>query len=220
MAAFPRLPLILRGVPARFAAVILVAGGFGGWAVGPSIWSEMPASTPSVAFAGKHADRLAFSGDESEIPVREARIYDTIAMFSQPQAEARPWSAVPVSATVQEAGIKPLRPTSTRVAAADAPRKAADIPAAKPLRAASIEPARVVQKRTDAPDAVRVLGWEVPGSQHLPTRRDASQALDRIGSGASAVGSGTVKAVSRTASLLGDGVSRAGNAIAGTFGLD
>ena len=218
MALLPRLPMMLRGVPARFAAVILVGSAFAGWAVGPSIWTATPASTPSVAFAGKHADRLAFSGDESEIPVREARIFDTIAMFAQPQTEARPWSQAPVAATALEAGIKPLRPAApTRLA--EAPRKAAE-PAAKPQRLAMTEPARPVAKRTEAPEGVRLLGWEVPGSRHLPTRRDASQALDKIGSGANAVGTGTVKAVSRTASLLGDGVSRAGTAIAGTLGLD
>lgn len=223
--AKPRLPVPLRGAPSRFAAVLLVGAAVAGGVWGHTAWrSDRGGETPaSFALAGKQPDRL-FSGDETEIPVREARIYDTIAMFSQPQAEARPWSQAPVSATAQEAGIRPavLRPVAMpKLAAAEPSRKAPDTAAAKPQRVAALESAaRGARAKAEASEPVRLLGWSVPGSQHLPSRKDAGRALDKVGDGAAAVGSGTVKVVSRTASALGNGVASAGNAIASTFGFN
>lgn len=215
MAVTFRLSSILRGVPARAGAVMLVAAAFGGWGVWPA--SRMPAP-PSLAIDRKHADRLAFGGDETHIPVREARIYDTIAMFAQPQAEPRAWSEAPVRASMQEAGI---RPTGSRGEAAAARRPSdAAMAMAKPVRTAGADTARAKPQLKDEPGTVSLLGWSVPGREYLPSRRDAARALDTVGTSAASVGSGTVRVVSRTASALGEGVMNAGSAIAGTLGLD
>lgn len=209
MAPHARLPSAFRGIPARLAVVALAAGAFGGWA----FWPSRPVPAPVAEPVGKHADRLAFSGDESEIPVREARIYDTLAMFSLPQAEPRPWSAAPVRATVREAGIRPvqIRPTSLPRLAAGAHR-----PWEKSIRVAAADP---VPAPVAPAESVKVLGWDVPGSRHLPTRQDAAHAFGKVGSGIAAVGSGAARAVSRSASALGGGVADAGNALAETLGL-
>ena len=202
-----RLSSMLHGVPARLGAVLLVAG-----VCGLSLWprAEAPSVPPTLTIDGKHGDRLAFSGgDETEIPVRESRIYDTIAMFAQPQAEPRPWSEAPVRATVAEAGIRPvpLRPV--------APQRLASRPSeGRPMRMASSEPPRPVARGREA-SPVTVFGWNIPGSQHLPSGHDAARAFDRVGNGAVALGSGTVQAVSN----VGGGVVRAGSAIADTLGF-
>ena len=212
MASTLRLPSVLHGVPARLSAVMLLTCACG-WTLWPK--AEIPSAPPTLAMDGKHGDRLAFSGgDETEIPVRESRIYDTIAMFAQPSAEPRAWSEAPVRATVAEAGIRPvtLRPTPPqRLAAARAGE-------AKPMRLASSEP-KLPSAKAREPQPVSVFGWSIPGSQHLPDGRDAAHALDRVGNGAVALGSGTIQAVSTTASSLGSGVSRARGAIADTLGL-
>lgn len=226
-----RLPRPLHGVPGRLAFVLILGAGLAGWSLWPA--TTVPTTPPSLALGGKHADRLAFSGDESEIPVREARIYDTIAMFAQPRTEPRPWSQAPVAATVQETGIKPapLRASALpRLAANDGTRRGPDAPAAtksaeaagpaKPTRMAAAEPARPTAKPGERADGLQLFGWDLPGSRHLPTRRDAAQALDKVGSSAAAVGSGTVRAVSHTAAILGDGVASAGNALADKLGLN
>ena len=216
--AVARLPSLLRGVPARLAAVAMVAGAFAGWAMWPS--AETPSAPAALALAGKHVDRLAFSGDEADIPVREARIYDTIAMFAQPRTEPRPWSEAPVPATVQEAGIRPmpLRPVAMpRLAAAEAARRP---DAARPARIAAADHVRPVQANRDLSEPVRVFGWTVPGSEHLPTRRDAAHVLGKVGDGAVAVGSGTANLVSRSATAVGTGLASAKTALAETLGLD
>ena len=207
MASTFRLPPVLHGVPARLGAVLLLASACG-WTLWPK--AEAPSLPPVLVADGKHGDRLAFSGgDETEIPVRESRIYDTIAMFAQPQAEPRAWSEAPVRATVAEAGIRPvaLRPV--------APQRLASRPLeGRPLRMAASEPPRPAARAREA-SQVAVFGWNIPGSQHLPSGRDAVRAFDRVGNGAVALGSGTVQVVSN----VGGGVARAGSAIADTFGF-
>ena len=220
-----RVSPLFRGVPARLGAVLLLAGGVGTWIGWPMI--EAPTAPASMTLAGKHGERLAFGGDESEIPVRDARIYDTIAMFAQPRIEPRPWSEAPVSATMRETGIKPvpLRPV-LRAAANEVSRRPADnLP--RLIQAASAERARLAAGEPEASRPVTVFGWDVPGSQHLPSRGAAVRVIDKVGSGAAAVGSGTVRVVSRSASAVGDGVATvgdkvasAGSAIARTIGLD
>lgn len=214
MAVTFRLPSMLRGVPARAGTVMLLAA-FGAWSLWPASQHPTP---PLLAIDGKHGDRLAFAGDETHIPIREARIYDTIAMFAQPQVEPRAWSEAAVRATMQEAGIKPTMPRGE----ANAARRAPDtlMAASKPIRTAAADAARPKAQPKDEAAPISLLGWNVPGSDYLPTRRDAARALDTVGNSAATVGVGTVRVVSRTASALGDGVMNAGSAIAGKLGLD
>lgn len=216
--AMVRLPLVLRGVPARLGAVLLLAGAVGTWTVWPE--RSLTGKPPALALEGKHLDRLAFAGDETDIPVRESRIYDTIAMFAQPQAQPRAWSESAVAATVQEAGIRPIpsRPLpAPRLAVAKPDTARPDT--ARPIRTASAEP-RGAAKAQDSGRPLNVLGWDLPGSEYLPSRGDAARVATKVGDRATALGTGTARVVSRTATALGDGVASAGNALADTLGLN
>lgn len=213
-----RFPSVLHGVPGRLGVVFVLAAGAWTWLNWP--FADAP---QAPAFAGKHAERLAFGRDESEIPVREARIYDTIAMFSRPRVEPRPWSEAPVIATMREAGIKPtqLRPApAPRAVANEAVRKSADnVP--RLIQLAADERARLATEKEEGDPArpVTIFGWNLPGSGHLPSRGDAARVLGKVGSGAAAVGSGTARVVTRSASVVGDGVARVGDKVASTGGI-
>jgi hypothetical protein len=210
-----RLPLLLRGVPGRLAAVTCIGAiAVGSWALWPQ--ASGSALPPSLALDGKHPSRLAFSADETELPVRESRIFDTLAMFAQPQAQPRPWSDAPILATAAEAGIRPMAPRSPAPRLAKLPEaKPAEM--SKPVRTASALPAQANGPSGAHPN---LLGWELPAAPRLPSRRDAARMLDKVGDGAVALGSGTVGVVSRTASAFGSTVAGAGSAIADTLGLD
>ncbi len=194
--------------------------------------SEPVATARPAQQDGKASDRLAFVADESDALVRETRIYDTLAMFALPQAEAGAWSEAPrVVATAAETGIGPTVPRASstpRMVAAEASvaRRMPEVPPVRPARLAAVGPAvspspKVMAWEDPEParTPLRLLGVGLPGTEYLPTRRDAVRTANTIGGKAVAIGTGTASFVTATASAVGDGVSSLGDVIADGVGL-
>lgn len=170
----------------------------------------------------KLSDRLSFV-DEDE-PVRRARIFDTLAMFSRPSLESSPWSErrVPTLASLDPGPLSMRsRPTMPRMVAAErAQARPQTAPPHRPveLAAASVQQGSVPAAAEPPREPLSVLGWTVPGSQHLPTRRDAASTAALIGDKAKRIGTGTATMVSDAASAVGDSVAAVGSAVAETVG--
>lgn len=191
---------------------------------------------PKLPPPGKVADRLAFV--EEDVPVRQTRIYDTLAMFALPQAQGSPWGAAeiaipqgPVRSRVAAAMprmveaeapharqvLPPVRPTQAEFAKAE-PAKAAPTAKAAPVAIATASAPLPGERSVEwmaatasaEPSPIRILGLAVPGSQHLPSGRETMRGVASIGTKAKAIGTGTVATV-------GGAVSTATDAIVDTF---
>lgn len=180
-----------------------------------------PGAPVPVLPDGKFVDRLAFV--EEDVPVRDTRVYDTVSMFATLSVEPVAWSDVPAPAA--SADTMPVRSTALapRPHAAALPRMvmvarepvrrvAAALPPAKPsglppvtLAMAAGRPAS--SEETD-PEPIRLVGWSVPGSQHLPGRRDAAKVASLVGERASAIGTGAADLVADGADAIGGAMSR------------
>lgn len=234
------MPSALRNAPVRRPTVLLgLAGAALAGALGWLALETRPAGAPArtAALDGKLADRLSFV--EEDVPVRHTRIFDTVAMFALAPLEAGPWSErrVPTLAAL-DARPAPNRPKAAampRMVAADAvalrpqalpPQRPVGLVALPPTpRAASSGPLVLASAAAIRPEAeparedIRVLGWDVPGSRILPTRRDAVRTAEFIGGKAAAVGTGTASFVADAASAIGDTVSGVGGKVADAVGL-
>ncbi|WP_375459598.1 hypothetical protein [uncultured Enterovirga sp.] len=194
-----------------------------GWLALPD---SAPRGAPAQLAAGKLSDRLSFA--EEDVPVRQTRIYDTLAMFGMNTPEGQPWSErrAPTLAVLDPDPI-PARakvPTMPRMVAAErAPVRQPNLPPIRPVALASA--ATMPMPQVAAAEAVepsrepiRLLGWDVPGSRHLPTRKDAARTAELIGDKAAKVGTGTASLVTGAASAVGDTVSSIGSTVAETVG--
>lgn len=216
---------------ARDVAASLVATGLGALALS-HVSAVAPSATP-VAPTGKTSARLAaFEGSfvEENVPVRATRIFDTVAMFALPQSEPAIWNESPVQVARLAAEPPPLLPVgrhrvvpqmiaaSTQPVRPDAGRLAGVLPPARPARVASAGPmpAFVDPHR----DRMRVFGWAVPGTDLLPNRRDATQAVASVGRGAATIGMKAVDTVGDTASGIGQAAASAGSAVLDAVGLN
>ena len=215
----------------RFARDVIVSVAIAG--VGTLSFSVLIHSSepPPPRGEAKLTERLSFV--QEDVPVRETRIYDTLAMFAEPQGEPSPWSDKPLpflkvadappASTSSEAG----RMTRMTAAEARGSRQLGVRPPARPIRSAEIPSALSaaappVAAARETPiqmrEPVRVFGWSVPGTQVLPTRRDAFRAVARIGDAALEIGSGTVDVVGGTASSVGRTVTSLGGNVAESIG--
>ena len=213
----------------RFTRDVIVAAAAAG--IGALAFSALmfTGEAPRQRAEAKLTDRLSFI--QEEVPVRETRIYDTLAIFAEPQGEAGPWSDRPVPLVK----VAEVSPTSTTVEGGKLPRMASGeargsrhagaLPSARPIQIASTASAASAQ--ADAParepstqprGPLRVFGWSVPGTQVLPTRKDAFTAVARIGDAAVEIGSGTVDVVGGTASSVGRTVTSLGGNLAESIG--
>lgn len=216
---------------ARDVAASLVATGLGALAL--SHVGTVDPAAPPAAPAGKTSARLAAlegSFVEENVPVRATRIFDTVAMFSLPQVEPATWNETPVQMARIVAEPPPVLPAvrhrivpqmvaaATQPVRPDAGRLAGVLPLARPIRIASASPpsAFVDPHR----DRIRVFGWAVPGTDLLPSRRDAKQAVASVGSGAATIGLKAIDTVGDTASGIGRAASSAGSAVLDAVGLD
>lgn len=217
---------IPRHAPLRTLAVAAGAAlvsGLGWFVLSSLAVPPVPEATPSQ-LDGKISDRLSFV--EEDVPVRQTRIYDTLAMFSMNTAEAQPWSErrVPTLAALDAgAGTAKVKaPAMPRMVVAErSPARHPALPPSRPMELASattIIPVRIVAPSEPEREPVRLLGWNLPGSQHLPTRKDAVKTAELIGDKAVKVGSGTASLVTGAASVVGETVSSVGSAVAETVG--
>lgn len=181
----------------RDVAASLLATGLATAAV--SFAMREPATQPSV-HQGKFDERLAWQVEN--VPTRQTRVYDTLAMFALPQAEPRAWSvAAPASDKV--AVLAPASPVRDRgqasvpsiVQAEAGPHRTATdavLPPHRPIVLARAEPPTSIQQRPASPEEVRqpvrVLGWNVPGSDLLPSRHGALQKVAALGTRALSFG--------------------------------
>lgn len=193
----------------------------------------------------KLVDRLASLDRgfvEETVPVRQTRIFDTLAMFSLPQVEPSGWSERPVQVAKVAAELPPMlpaAPVSTPAkprgvpqmvtASAEPGRHPTVLPPSRPVQIAAAitsQPAALAPAPANGPledpprERLQVLGWQVPGTDLLPTRREAGRAVASVGSGAAAVGTKAVTTVSNTAVGIGRAVSSAGSAVFEAIGLD
>lgn len=177
---------------------------------------------------GKLADRLAF--EQEVVPTRETRIFDTVAMFSQLPAEPAPWSeaAVPTLPPMpvrvaHDAASRPAQMPRLVVSQATPSKPAAARPPARPPADLGPKPGQSASSQGPAAarrEPLRVAGWSLPGSQFLPTGRDAVRVVSFVGTKAVDLGSGTADVVQSGASVVGDALSSAGRRVAGTIGLE
>lgn len=151
-------------------------------------------------------------------------------MFALPQADAGTWSERPAQTVplpdpnAPNARVTSAGPALPRMVAADAEARRRPVirPPSRPTSLGNSE-ASVDTVATNAPEAaeepqrlpVNVFGVALPGTQYLPTRKDATKVADHVG----ALGGRGADAVSSTVSRVGDAVSSLGKAAAGTLGL-
>lgn len=171
--------------------------------------------------AGKRLDRLAFEAPE-DVPVRQTRIYDSLAMFARPSAEPTPWSEAvpPVLPAAAEPGRseKASRPAIAAVPA-ESSRRDLVLPPARPASVATIrrfEPAPAAEPERSP---VRIAGWAIPGTQYLPDREDASAVLGFVDDGARLLGVGAVRLARDGVDTIDRSVSRVGRSVAGAIRL-
>lgn len=169
---------------------------------------------------GKFVDRLAFV--EEDVPVRDTRVYDTVSMFATLSVEPAAWSDIPAPAAiadpvpVRSAALAPRMPAAALprmvVAAREPPRRAPATPPAKPFGLAPVTMAAVTGRPASAeetePQPIRLVGWSVPGTQHLPGRRDAAKVASLVGNRAAAIGNGAADLVADGAEAIGGAMSR------------
>lgn len=170
---------------------------------------------------GKFVDRLAFV--EEDVPVRDTRVYDTVSMFASLSVEPAAWSDVPAPTGVVEAAPVRSMALAPRLHNASLPRilmvvrepvrhLAAALPPTKPSGLSPVTLAAVIgqaasTEETD-PQPIRLVGWTVPGSQHLPGRRDAAKVASLVGDRATAIGNGAADLVADGADAIGGAMSR------------
>lgn len=220
-----------RSAPLRTLSIGVIGAALAsglGWIVLSDMGGPQGTPLAPASSEGKISDRLSFV--EEDFPVRQTRIFDTVAMFGMETAEGRAWSerSVPTLAAL-EGGTGAARTKAAslpRMVVVDrAPARSQALPPSRPLDVASATPTPVViPVRIAAPveparEPVRLLGWNLPGSQHLPTRKDAVKTAEAIGDKAVKVGSGTASFVSDAASAMGETVSSVGSTVAEIVGL-
>lgn len=204
--------------------VILAA--LAGTAAAALVFHSAPQPIGAVPPAGsKLVDRLAF--EQEVVPVRDTRIFDTVAMFSKLPAEPAAWAEEPVP-TLRALPVQaPLRTAAAiipRLVVASAevtPRAVQARPPARPtdLGRKAATPT-LVQDEEESREVIRLVGWSVPGSQYLPTGRDAVVTVSAVGRGAAALGHGASNAVRSGASAVGDVLSSAGRSVTSVLSFD
>ena len=173
----------MRDVAASLVATAIVTGAVAYLKHRP----DAPAAEPAPA---KLAERLGPAG--SEAGDRSLMIFETLALFAPTARDAgiagQPIaSATPVLPAAQATARAPLAarsldPAPRRFVAALPPSRPADLVtrAAPPERVASaaVEPATASSARREP---LRVLGWSVPGSEHMPRPEDLATAAGHLG---------------------------------------
>jgi hypothetical protein len=170
-----------------------------------------PAQPLAVTPAGKVAERLSWDGEEVSNPLR---IAETVAMFSLPQADARTWSERSAQ-PVQQPEPKAAKTGVPRIAEYEAKQQhKTSLPPNRPAVLASAEipaaPAAARPEPQPAREQIRVLGWNIPGTDLLPSRKDALDTVTGVG--------GTVLALGQKAVSLPGKVASLPSAVADTVG--
>lgn len=204
-------------LPTRFLRDVfasVLATGIASVGVSHLMREPAPVQPVAVTPAGKVAGRLAWESDD--LQDRSLRIAETVAMFSLPQADARSWSERSVAPARHQDTIT-AKPVSAKAGAMPQiaqieVRQHRMTPPSRPIVPASAEmPVAAAAQPEPHKEAIRVLGWSVPGSDLLPSGRDA---LDTVASLSDAVAS-----VGKTAGSLPGKVASLGSAVAETVGL-
>lgn len=193
----------VRDVLASVVAAGVAAVAFSSLSHDPS-----PAEPAAVTPAGKVAERLGWDGEETSNPLR---IAETVAMFSLPQADARTWSERIAAPAPQPELAKPAAKSAVpRIADYEAKQQhRAALPPSRPVVVAEAPSARVVAKPETRPakdsikEPVKVLGWNVPGSDLLPSGKDAVGMVASIGGAVLAVGQKAISLPGKVASVPG-----------------
>lgn len=214
------MPLRLRQRALRAGLTAFVAGTAVLTLIGLLVSDPIPGPRTGAALPdGKNGDRLA--SVEEAVPGHETRILDTVAMFALPRADARSWSERPPGRSPQAAAPRSSLP---RIAAAEAShdKPLPVLPPARPAAVASLDAKRAAANTPGdgEREPVRVFGWAVPGTKHLPTGRDAARVAEGVRDGAVTVASGAGRLVVGTASKAGGAIAGAGRAAGELLGLD
>ena len=164
-----------------------------------------PAQPVAVTPAGKVAERLGWNGEEMSNPLR---IAETVAMFSLPQADARTWSERSAQ-LIQQAEPKAAKTGVPRIAEYETKQQhKTSLPPSRPVALALAEmpvaPAVVVKPEPHpAREPIRVLGWNVPGTDLLPSGKDALDTVASLGGKVASVGKAAGTLTGKVASLPG-----------------
>lgn len=174
--------------PTRFARDVLasvLATGLATLAFSRLTVEPPPLRAPSV----KAADRLAWT--EEDVPTRTTPTFDSVAMFGLTFPEPQAWSDAPAH---------PPTPSVRTAAAREQVRTVAVLPPTRPaLQLAAIAPG--APPTADArPRPIRLMGWALPGSEHLPVVPAPAQAWTKV-------------------AALGDDAAAFGQAVMATVGL-
>jgi hypothetical protein len=188
----------MRDVLASVVATGVVTVAFSNFSHDPT-----PVQPLAVTPAGKVAERLSWDGEEVSNPLR---IAETVAMFSLPQADARTWSERS-AAPMQQAEPKAAKTGVPRIAEYEAKQQhKTSLPPARPVVLASVEipaaPAIAAKPEPQpAREQIRVLGWNIPGTDLLPSRKDALDTVAGVGGTVLALGQKAVSLPGKVASL-------------------
>ena len=176
------------------AASVLAAGIV---AVGFSHLSHEPSPPSGLPHGAKNLDRLSW--ELEEVPTRNTRSFDSVAMFALPRVEPVAWTEGPMR-------LVALPAAPVKVAQAERePRKAAILPPSKPpfVVAFAAHPSMPAAAQAEPETrSISVLGWAVPGTDFLP-----------------AIVPTAGREVMGRVAALGDSVLGAGRAVAETVGL-
>jgi hypothetical protein len=163
----------------------------------------------AVTPAGKVAERLDWNGGDAPDP--SLRIAETVAMFSLPQADARTWSersVQPVQQTEAPAPkAAPAKSGMPRIAEYEAKeQRRIALPPSRPVTLAAADapaasPASVKPEPRPAKEPIRVLGWSVPGTDLLPSDKDAADTVASVGGKVASVGKAAGTLTGKVASL-------------------
>jgi hypothetical protein len=164
-----------------------------------------PVQPVAVTPAGKVAERLAWDGEEVSNPLR---IAETVAMFSLPQADARTWSERSL-APVRQAELAPAKPVAAkagvpRIAEIEDKQRKMALPPNRPVVVAEapVAPTIVAKPETrPVKEPIKVLGWNVPGSDLLPSGKDAIDTVAYVGGTVLAIGQKAVSLPGKIGSL-------------------
>jgi hypothetical protein len=132
-------------------------------------------------------------------------------MFSLPQADARTWSERSVQPVPQaepaSAKAAPAKSAMPRIAEYEAKQQPkAALPPSRPVTIAASEtpvtPAIVAKPEPrPAKEPIRVLGWSVPGTDLLPSGKDAADTVASVGGKVASVGKAAGTLTGKVASL-------------------
>jgi hypothetical protein len=159
----------------------------------------------AVTPAGKVAERLDWQAGDAPDP--SLRIAETVAMFSLPQADARTWSERSVQ-PVQPAEATPAKSTPAksampRIAEYEAKeQRRMSLPPSRPVTLAVAEaPAPAKPEPRPIKEPIRVLGWGVPGTDLLPSGKEAVDTVASLGGKVASVGKAAGAIPGKVASL-------------------